>query len=126
VRASGLPSLLALVLLVGGAVLLYSRLGPRLPASTPVSVRGGSAEQPLERAIAGFRPEEIVAVLPRDAIRAIDDPALTTAAKAELADGEQVIGVEIDGRARAYPVGVLSTHEIVNDTIRGRPFAVTW
>ena len=37
-----------------------------------------------------------------------------------------VIGVEIDGDARAYGVAYLSNHEIVNDVVGGRPIAVTW
>lgn len=37
-----------------------------------------------------------------------------------------VIGVEIAAAARAYPIRVLSAHELVDDRIRGRPLAVTW
>lgn len=37
-----------------------------------------------------------------------------------------VLGVEIDGVARAYPVQLMSMHEIVNDEIGGRPYAVLW
>jgi hypothetical protein len=40
------------------------------------------------------------------------------------ADGT-VIGVVADGVARAYPVSVLWWHEIVNDTVGGRPLLVT-
>ena len=39
---------------------------------------------------------------------------------------ELVIGVEIDGDARAYSIPYLSGHEIVNDTVAGRKIAVTW
>lgn len=39
---------------------------------------------------------------------------------------ELVIGVEINGQSRAYPVRLLSLHEIVNDVIGGQPVAVTW
>ncbi len=37
-----------------------------------------------------------------------------------------VIGVEINGDARAYPIRLLSLHEIVNDVIGEKPVAVTW
>jgi hypothetical protein len=37
-----------------------------------------------------------------------------------------VIGLEIDGDARAYATAFLSTHEIANETIGGLPVAVTW
>ncbi|MBA2537565.1 MAG: DUF3179 domain-containing protein [Actinobacteria bacterium] len=89
-------------------------------------VRGGEREEPLAAAIASFDTDEIVDVLPRDAIAAIDDPSFAPASAPTLPEEELVIGVEIRGEARAYPVRVLSAHEIVNDEIRGQPFAVTW
>lgn len=39
---------------------------------------------------------------------------------------EGVVGVEFGGEARAYPIRLLSQHEIVNDTVGGQPLAVTW
>ena len=44
----------------------------------------------------------------------------------EWLDEELVIGLELNGDARAYPVRLLSLHEVVNDTVGGRPVAVTW
>ena len=40
--------------------------------------------------------------------------------------GERLLGVVIDGEARAYPLKMLSRHEIVNDEVAGVPIAVTW
>ena len=40
--------------------------------------------------------------------------------------GERVIGLEINGDARAYPINILSTHEVVNDVAGGEAVAVTW
>jgi hypothetical protein len=64
-------------------------------------------------------------VLPRDAIPSIDDP---TFAPSYFGDPEdEVIVVEVDGvPARAYPIRVLSYHEVVNDRVGDRPVAVTW
>lgn len=39
---------------------------------------------------------------------------------------ETVLGVSINGDHRAYPLNMLSRHEIVNDTVGGVPVAVTW
>lgn len=39
---------------------------------------------------------------------------------------DKVIGVTIDGQARAYPVRVLNWHEVVNDSLAGVPIAVTF
>ena len=77
----------------------------------------------------GQEPEyDIVTLLPKDAIPSIDRPRFYSVqeADAEYEPDEVVIGVEFSGDARAYPVGLLSSHEIVNDTVGGRPIAVTW
>jgi hypothetical protein len=76
---------------------------------------------------ADLRPEEIVTVLPRDAIPAILTPSFEEGSKASWLEKEDaVVGVEINGDSRAYPVATLSRHEIVNDTVGGLPIAVTW
>lgn len=65
---------------------------------------------------------------PKDAIPAITDPAFGTDwtdEDATLSDEADVIGVERDGTARAYPLAILDWHEIVNDTLGG-PLLVTF
>jgi hypothetical protein len=91
-------------------------------------VVGGQREQPLERAIAAIDPGEIATVLPRDGIPAIVDPPMAPAEQAggELEPDDLVIGVALGGEARAYPIRILSAHEIVDDRVRGTPIAVTW
>ncbi len=71
---------------------------------------------------------DIVTLLPRDAIPAIDDPVFLTAeeADASYADDELIMGVEFNGDARAYSIPLLSSHEIVNDVVGGVKIAVTW
>lgn len=67
-------------------------------------------------------------VLGPDAISAVDDPVFVSREEAEsfMVDGEPVIGLLIDGEARAYSLYHLDHHEIVNDTVAGRKVAVTW
>ncbi len=43
-----------------------------------------------------------------------------------LPDEQQVIAVEINGEARAYPLLLLNNHEIVNTELNGEPIAVTF
>ena len=71
---------------------------------------------------------EIIALLPVDAIQPIDDPSFYPVVEADLeyGPGELVLGVFIEGEARAYSIDVLSLRKIVNDNVRGRPIAVTW
>lgn len=76
---------------------------------------------------ADLRPEEIVTVLPKDAIPAILSPSFDEGRKATWLKGtDLVVGLEIGGDSRAYPVPTLSRHEIVNDRVGGLPIAVTW
>ena len=74
------------------------------------------------------RTLEIVTLLPRDAIPAIDSPQFYSAAEAdvEYAPDELVLGVSLDGDSRAYSTALLSRHEIVNDIVGGHVIAVTW
>ena len=66
----------------------------------------------------------------RDGIRSIDNPSFLSAREAEergeMVPTEFVIGISINGDSRAYPVNILSRHEIVNDTVGGVPLAVTF
>jgi len=71
---------------------------------------------------------EIYPVLPRDGIRAILQPTFESSedAAAWLDDEEPVIAVELEGEARAYPLQILTWHEIVNDELAGHPLLVTY
>ena len=71
---------------------------------------------------------DIVTLLGFDGIQSIENPRFVTR---DVADEtydptELILGVEIEGDARAYSVPLLSRHEIVNDVVGGKPIAVTW
>ncbi len=65
---------------------------------------------------------------PRDGIPAIDAPALESIADARawINGLAPVIALEVEGEARAYPMAILTWHEIVNDTLGGVPVTVTF
>lgn len=71
---------------------------------------------------------EIIPVLPRDGIRSIDSPNFDSLEEADewLEDQEPVIAFELNGDARAYPLQILTWHEIVNDVVGGEPVIVTY
>jgi hypothetical protein len=74
-----------------------------------------------------IRADEIKSVLSQDAIPALIKPAYLAASLAsDINDREMVIGVVINGDARAYPLPTMSAHEIVDDDVGGQPIAVTW
>ena len=76
----------------------------------------------------GTRDLKIITILGRDGIPAILDPVFGKRAEAasQMEPSERVIGVSINGEHRAYPLNLLSRHEIVNDIVGGKPIAVTW
>ena len=65
---------------------------------------------------------------PRDGIPPLDQPVFTTFDDADdwLDSKEPVIALEIDGDARAYPLQIMTWHEIVNDQVGGVPVSVTF
>lgn len=64
----------------------------------------------------------------KDCIPAIDDPEFDSIAIASdwLQPQSPIISIELDGQARAYPLSILISHEIVNDWLADEPIAVTY
>ena len=101
-----------------------------LPLSLVVALAASSA-----RAMNGFdlsnltvpRTEVFSGGPPRDGIPSIDEPKFDSVTNASwLQDGDLVVGVSIGDEHRAYPIRILVWHEIVNDTVGGKPVAVTY
>lgn len=65
---------------------------------------------------------------PRDFFRIITNPAYLSVDEAagSMVDDEVVIGLEIAGEVRAYPINYLNDHELVREEIGGLPLLVTW
>ncbi len=126
---SGLFAVIVLVWALAGAIV---GTGPR-----PVGDRRNVETYGFDLTTTLVDRDQIIAGgLAKDALKAIVNPPTLAGEKiadfnAELygkylVSGDRVIGVEIDGEARAYPLRVLSSHEIVNDTLGGLPIAVTY
>jgi hypothetical protein len=66
----------------------------------------------------------------RDGIPPIYNPTFISIQGSEqiewLTDNHPVAVIEIDGEAKAYPLGILTFHEVVNDTISGKPIVLTY
>ena len=63
----------------------------------------------------------------KDGIPAIDSPIFELAHESlQLNDTDPVIGVVLNGEAKAYPLRILIWHEIVNDVVGGVPVAITY
>jgi hypothetical protein len=63
---------------------------------------------------------------PKDGIPALDEPRFVLAEAAQLRPDDRVVGIAHDGVAKAYPLGILSWHEAVNDKLGDLPVVVTY
>ncbi len=71
---------------------------------------------------------EIHVSVPRDTIPALSKPHFVAAqeVRGKLNDSDRVLGVFLNGEARAYPVRIVNWHEAVNDIVGGQPILVSW
>lgn len=81
-------------------------------------------------------PDDLIHAMARDGLKALVDPATMTPEEVLLhnesergkllVSSDLVIGLELSGEARAYPLRLLRWHEVVNDALGGRAVAVTY
>lgn len=63
----------------------------------------------------------------KDGIPALTNPERTNASSASYPEMDgRVVTVQINGEAVAYPIGILTWHEAVNDVVGGVPILVTY
>ena len=64
---------------------------------------------------------------PKDGIPSLTDPKVVSAGEVDfLKDDEEVLGLVHKGEPRAYPLRLLSWHELINDSVAGDPLLVSW
>ena len=118
------------LLLMGALVLIIAACTGASATPTLAPESDSATDQPVSTF--AFTREELVLRMVtaglRDGIQAILDPHFVPSEDVPsiFGDEEQVIGVSINGDARAYPIDILSHREIVNDVVGGKPIAVTW
>ena len=79
--------------------------------------------------ICSVNPDLLFSILSPDGIPALTEPPMVAPDDPDagyLFDFDRVLGVVIDGEARAYPHNILWHHEIVNDRIGDTWFSVTF
>ena len=101
----------------GRALAAASLLATVIPAAGPTGQ--ALAQQ-------GGQPQNFEQLLPRGRIASIDQPVFVEAAAAKVLPESWVLGVMIDGQARAFSLAVLNSHEIVNDSIGNTNYAAVW
>lgn len=75
---------------------------------------------PLDQIVSGGPPP--------DGIPSIDSPKFVSVHDGDkfLGNSDKIVGININGHSRAYPLQILVWHEIVNDNVGGVPVAVTY
>lgn len=64
---------------------------------------------------------------PKDGIPAILQPKFVRANEATFLHAQdRILGVNQGGEAKAYPIKILNWHEVVNDTVNGRPVVISY
>lgn len=89
--------------------------------ATVISANGEDKHTvPLDQIVSGGPPP--------DGIPSIDSPKFVSTEDADkfLQDSDFVVGLNVNGDIRAYPLQILVWHEIVNDEVGGIPVAVTY
>ena len=89
-------------------------------APTPVVEEVENSIVPLDQIVSGGPPP--------DGIPSIDNPKFISVQEADrnLEDSELVLGLNIYGDVRVYPLQIMVWHEIVNDKVGNTPLAVTY
>ena len=111
--------------------MIVERLGRRHPLrhasllATAV-LGGGTLDLAAQRSARDELPPEFEQILPRGNIAAIDAPRFVAATDAQISDDAWVLGLVIDGEARAYSLNLLNRHEVVNDSTTDTAFAAVW
>ena len=112
---------LALLVILGAAGVVW-----QATRSLRAQSDGGETQaSDNDRSSGDFKPRRVLKAQP-----AITRPKTLAAdqVKGQVTDEELVIGLELNGQARAYPINMLTgpRREIINDTIGGTPIAATW
>ncbi|MGA9935499.1 MAG: DUF3179 domain-containing protein, partial [Nitrososphaeraceae archaeon] len=128
--SKGLVVALMVVVCLGMGItiaLILSYSNSNKPLSSPISRSTALSAQeetksivPLDQIVSGGPPP--------DGIPSIDKPKFTSVQEADeiLEDSELVVGLNVNGDIRAYPLQILVWHEIVNDDVGGVPVAITY
>ena len=128
-RRTRLVFLPALLLTIAALALHNAPMSGQSACPAPAYVRFQSFWDTTDFCMHTVPLEEIFSGgVPPDGIPPIDDPAFDSLEIAGqwLQPQSPVLAFELNGSARAYPLAILTRHEIVNDVIDGQPVAVTF
>jgi hypothetical protein len=111
----------------GGAAAVPKVLPDFLPDEPPPSGAAGQFSTDFSLHIVPYS-EILSGGPPKDGIPAVDNPQFISVAEADefLGELEPIVFFKVGDDARAYPLQVLTWHEIVNDVVGGKPVTITF
>jgi uncharacterized protein DUF3179 len=94
----------------------------------PKYISNGAGQKPFDVTRHTVPLAEIERSVPKNSIPALVHPRFVAAGEiGKLLDvKDRVLGVYLNGEAKAYPIRILNWHELVNDEVGGRPILVSW
>lgn len=94
----------------------------------PKFVPNGPGQRPFDVTRHTVPISEIQRSVPKDSIPALVHPRFVGPGEVRklLGGKDRVLGVHLNGEAKAYPIRILNWHELVNDEVGGRPILVSW
>ena len=103
-------------------LLIGLQIGSHIDSATAKSINGFTVDDaiiPVKEILSGGPP--------RDGIPALTEPKFQTVDETNfMAPDDRVIGLILNGAAKAYPVKILNHHELVNDQIGRDHFVVSY
>jgi len=111
--------------LVRAAAVTFFAVAP----SACSSEGGGGSVTPVTEITCNLDRSLLITSLAPDAIPAINNPTMVLPGDPEasyLRPEDRVLGIVINGEARAYPHNILWHHEIINDEVAGERVSVTF
>ncbi len=128
-----MPAVWILSLLVGWSSTPLRAAGPFadqniVTESAKKLLPGGPGQKSFDVTRHAIPIKEIESSVARDAMPALNDPRFSSSGEVSrlLKASDRVLGVALNGEAKAYPVRILNWHELVNDSVGGRPVLVSW
>ena len=123
----------AIVALLGAALLVIgANVQPDRPQDVPSLAHFAPDPNSVYDPVAAGEqlPDGYRNTLGRDDILPVYDPAMepgfVSAGSVDWSDESLVLGLEIEGEAKAYPIAFLNRREMVVDSLAGVPVLVTW
>lgn len=132
------PALTASTLSCVGIALCGLQVGFRSAALSPAQeitvepqrklVPAGPGQKPFDVTRHSIPLPEIHGSVPRDWIPSLGRPEFLPAKEADrlLKRSDRVLGIVLNGEAKAYPLRILNWHELVNDSLGNSPVLVSW